>query len=380
MLLKHTKTDFAASYAIRNYSSQHEPRTIFSGIQPTAGVPHLGNYLGALQNWVKLQSSAERSDRLIFSLVDLHAITVPQKSQQLEQSKREMLASLLAIGLDSDRCILYEQSAVKEHTELAWILSTIAPLGSLSRMTQFKSKAKLISPTKDNPVQEEADPALDGLMLGLFAYPVLQAADILLYKTSLVPVGQDQSQHLELSRQLAKSINSRMSKKIFPLPKTLLSDSNSRVNNLRDPTKKMSKSATNEKSRISIIEDPSVIKSRISSALTDSISGISYDPQGRPGVTNLLDMYASFQITSSSGTMADIVEDVKDLSHAAFKSLVADTISEALRPIRGRYAALDIESVRGRQHLADVKARGAAKARTIAAATMVQVREHMGLS
>lgn len=347
------------------------PRTIFSGIQPT-GIPHIGNYLGALQNWVRLQDTAGETDRIIFSVVDLHAITVPQAKAQLQQYKREMLASLLAIGLDPDRCILYEQSSVPEHTELSWILSTMAPLGALNRMTQFKSKAKFMSPTSAGDEGE-----LDGLMLGLFAYPVLQAADILLYKTTLVPVGEDQAQHLELSRSLARTANGRMGKKVFTMPETLLSQYAARVGDLRDPVKKMSKSATNPKSRISIIEDPDTIRKKISGALTDSQAGVSYEPLSRPGIANLLDIYASF--TGRSHEMAMIVEDSKDLSHRAVKEMVADAVIAGLAPIRERFNDLDIESDHGRSRLDDVKHKGKEKARKIAQETMAEVREHMGL-
>lgn len=353
-------------------SRQSRPRTIFSGIQPT-GIPHIGNYLGALQNWVKLQDTAGETDRVIFSIVDLHAITVPQSGALLRQNKREMLASLLAIGLDPDRCILYEQSSVPQHTELSWILSTIAPLGALNRMTQFKSKAKIMSPS---PANEESD--LDGLMLGLFAYPVLQAADILLYKTTLVPVGEDQAQHLELSRNLARTVNGRMGKKVFTMPETLLSQYAARVSDLRDPVKKMSKSAINPKSRISIIDTPETIRKKVGGALTDSQTGVSYEPIERPGIANLLDIYASF--TGRSSEMSSIVNDSRDLSHRALKEMVADAIVTALAPIRERYDALDIQSNQGQSRLEEIKQIGTEKASKIAQKTMLEVRENMGLA
>ncbi|CCG83366.1 Tryptophanyl-tRNA synthetase,mitochondrial [Taphrina deformans PYCC 5710] len=351
------------------------PRTIFSGIQPT-GIPHIGNYLGALKNWVELQDTANDQDTIIFSIVDLHAITVSQNASALRQAKREMLASLLALGIKPGRSILYEQSSVMEHTELSWILSTIAPLGALNRMTQFKSKARLITNRSDND-SLGGEESIDGLMLGLFAYPVLQAADILLYKTTLVPVGEDQSQHLELSRTLAKGINSKMGSKIFPLPETLLSKSAARVSDLRDPTKKMSKSAVNEKSRISILDQENVIRKKINTAMTDSLLGITYDQTTRPGIVNLLDIYAAF--AGRSDDMQNILREVKDFSHKALKEFVADQVVASLEPIRQRYLALDIESTVGKQRLEDISKLGAEKAKVIAQRTMNEVRGKMGL-
>lgn len=357
--------------AFRRYTgATRSSKTIFSGIQPT-GIPHIGNYIGALQNWVKLQDSAGPDDRVIFSIVDLHAITIPQKPADLRRQKQEMLASLLAIGLNPDKCILYEQSTVPEHTELSWILSTMAPLGALNRMTQFRSKAKVSTENM------QATASLDGLMLGLFAYPVLQAADILLYKTTLVPVGKDQSQHLELSRTLAKSINGKMGKRVFPLPETLLSNVGARVNDLREPTKKMSKSAVNEKSRISIIDPEEMIRKKIAGAMTDSVDGVTYDPVTRPGVSNLLDIYACF--TSHRHVSEDMLRDVGNLSHQGLKQLVADSIVDGLAPIRERYRALDFDTHSGKQKLADIRARGTGKARKIAQETMTEVRQLIGL-
>lgn len=374
------RRSFACGLLFRHYSAvangiekaQSRKRTIFSGIQPT-GIPHLGNYLGALKNWVALEKSASDDDTVIFSIVDLHAITIPQQPAQLRKAKRELLASLLAIGLSPDRCILYEQSTVPEHTELSWILSTLAPLGALNRMTQFKSKARI----KTGRADEFEDENLNGIMLGLFAYPVLQAADILLYKTTLVPVGEDQAQHLELSRTLAKAFNAQFGKNTFPIPETLLSSSAGRVSDLREPSKKMSKSAPNEKSRISIIEEESVIRTKIGSAMTDSHMGVTYDPLGRPGVSNLLDIYAS--LTNRPGEMSAIVTEIKHLSHKAVKDLVADTVITSLSPVRERYLALDVDSKGGQQRLQDISAQGTRKAQVIARKTMQEVRQQMGL-
>lgn len=283
-----------------------------------------------------------------------------------------MLASLLAIGLSPEKCILYEQSTVREHAELSWILSTMAPLGVLNRMTQFKSKASLSGSSMEETV------SLNGLMLGLFAYPVLQAADILLYKTSLVPVGDDQSQHLELSRMLAKSINAQMGKQVFPLPETLLSRGGARISDLRNPTKKMSKSAANEKSRISIIDSEEVIRKKIASAVTDSDAGVTYDCKTRPGVSNLLDIYACF--SGQSADMEAVALDFKDFTHQALKQSVANAVIRGLSSVRERYLALDLESPAGKQKLDDISAQGTQKAQAIAHNTMVEVRKLIGLA
>lgn len=358
----------------RAYSDLRAPipnrKTIFSGIQPT-GVPHIGNYLGALQNWVKLQDSAGKDDTLIFSIVDLHAITVPKNPEILRSNKRELLASLLAIGLSPHRSILYEQSTVREHTELSWILSTLAPLGALNRMTQFKSKSNITSGI------EFAD-SLNSLMLGLFAYPVLQAADILLYKTNLVPVGEDQLQHLQLTRSLAKSFNAHTKKQFFQSPETLLSRSTARVRDLRDPMKKMSKSAISERSRIMLIDSPEIIRRKISSAVTDSIDGITYNADARPGIANLLEIYAAF--AGQSDNIVSMARDMGALSHKAFKEQVAQAVVTSLEPIRERYLALDSTSKRGKQNLEDIGIQGTRRAQAIAQRTMKEVRSLIGLA
>lgn len=360
---------------LRPYSSSaRSPRTVFSGIQPT-GVPHIGNYLGALQNWVTLQEQASTDDTLLFCIVDWHAITMPQDPKTLRRQKSEMLASLLAIGLDPARCIMFCQSTVPEHAELNWILSTLAPLGTLNRMTQFKSKASLISRQNALVDSSSCAPAdLDGLMLGLFAYPVLQAADILLYQTDQVPVGEDQSQHLELSRSLARSFNSKVSHPLFPIPETLLSPAK-RLSDLRDPSKKMSKSALNEKGRISIIDDPPAIRKKIMSAVTDSESGITYT-DNRPGIKNLINIYSAF----SGQSVANVVQRFQDHTMRDFKEIVAKQVVDSLQPIRERYHSLEINTTHGQRNLQHIAEAGTLKARQIAQHTMAEVRSRMGLS
>ncbi|ORY86831.1 tryptophanyl-tRNA synthetase [Protomyces lactucae-debilis] len=352
----------------RCYSVVHQ-KTIYSGIQPT-GFPHLGNYLGALKQWLHLQQTEPADTRIILSLVDLHAITQPVPAAQLKAWKKEMLAVLLAIGLDPARCIIYEQSRVREHTELAWILSTMAPMGALSRMTQWKVKAKTEADTMDDL------PATGGPNLGLFAYPVLQAADILLYKTTGVPVGHDQAQHIELCRDLAKAFNSRTRTNTLLLPRTMMPSAGARVQDLRDPSKKMSKSAKNAKSRILLIDTEETIISKIASAVTDSELGVTYEPKKRPGVANLLDLAAAFN--TDGRTAQDLAKDWKDLTHKQVKGQIAKSLNTGITPIRERFYELT-QCSSGQQRLDAVAEEGAEKARVIAAETMVVVREKMGL-
>ena len=320
-------------------------RRIFSGIQPT-GIPHIGNYFGALKQWTSLQHHD-----CIFSIVDLHALTNPPSD--LHRRKLEMMGSLIAIGIDVDESVLYFQSGVREHSELSWILSTLTPLGALNRMTQFKSKG-------------------DG-NLGLFAYPVLQAADILLFKATHVPVGEDQAQHLELSRTLAKLLSNRTGLAI-PMPETLLSES-SKINDLRDPLKKMSKSAADPKSRIAITDDFETIKKKLRGAVTDSIDGVTYSPD-RPGIRNLVDIYRS----CTSMTVEETLSDLGSCSHRVLKDRVAEALESELSPIRERYTALDIDSDRGAARINEIAESGADRARTIASSTMREIRDRLGLS
>ncbi|KAF8319437.1 Nucleotidylyl transferase [Clavulina sp. PMI_390] len=255
-------------------STHSASKVVFSGIQPT-GTPHLGNFLGALSNWTRLQSSAADGDTLIYSVVGLHAITVPQDPSQLRTDRLNAVASLLAIGLDPARSIIFCQEDVQEHAELAWMLGCFAPMGRLSRMTAYKSKVATMASTANDE------------KLGLFAYPVLQAADILLYKATHVPVGEDQRQHLELTRDIAQWFNQRYMSQTFALPSTI-STPTKRILSLRDPIQKMSKSAKDPKSRILLSDSRDEIARKIRKAVTDSETTISYDPIHRPGISNLL--------------------------------------------------------------------------------------------
>ncbi|KAI8717943.1 Tryptophan--tRNA ligase [Fusarium sp. LHS14.1] len=341
------------------------PRVIFSGIQPT-GVPHLGNYVGALRQWVQLQRSEDASTKLIYSVVDLHAITMPQPPEQLRRRKREALAALLAIGIDPERATLFYQSSVPAHSELMWILSCTASVGYLSRMTQWKSKLNL-----DQKSSIEDRQAGSRLKLGLFSYPVLQAADILVHRATHVPVGHDQQQHLEFARECATNFNHAYGNHLVA-PQTLIPPVH-RVMSLTDPTSKMSKSHKAEKSRIVITDAPKDIKAKISSAKTDSIPGISYDPANRPGISNLLDILSIFDAEGRQASQ--LAEAYSDLSPKQLKEMVSDAVVTGLDGIRDRY--LELVS-KGDEYLDSVEAVGARKARESAEETMQLVRGAIG--
>ncbi|KAF2630476.1 tryptophanyl-tRNA synthetase-like protein [Macroventuria anomochaeta] len=341
-------------------------KVVFSGIQPT-GVPHLGNYLGALRQWVRLQEEAAPDTTLLFSIVDLHAITIKQHPADLQQWRREMLASLLAVGLDPARCVVFAQSSVRQHAELMWILSCGASMGYLGRMTQWKSKLQL--PDSALPLASSKDQ----LKLGLFSYPVLQAADILLYNTTHVPVGEDQAQHLEFTRELATGFN-HLYGPLLTVPETQLSAAK-RVMSLAEPTKKMSKSDPKPKSRILITDSRETIHSKLRSALTDSIEGVSYDREARPGVSNLVDLIHHFD-QAGAASPEELAQDLKGLSMRALKEKAADSVDKSIKPIRERYEEL----MSGDQKkLISHAESGARKAEAMAESTMQRIRNAMGI-
>ncbi|PLB49549.1 tryptophanyl-tRNA synthetase [Aspergillus steynii IBT 23096] len=340
------------------------PQIVFSGIQPT-GVPHLGNYLGALREWVRLQNSAPKETHMLFSIVDLHALTVPQEARQLKIWRREGLATLLAVGLDPNRVTIFYQSAVHAHTELLWILSTVASMGYLSRMTQWKSKLDL-----PEDISLEHSAARSKLRLGLFSYPVLQAADILVHRATHVPVGEDQRQHLEFSRYTANSFNKSYGH-VFPAPEAFISPAK-RVMSLKEPTLKMSKSHVDKRSRILLNDSPEDIHKKIKSALTDSDAGVSYDPVRRPGVSNLLEILSHFDGRSCE----ELAAEYGSSSIQSLKGHLGDQISYHLQPIREKYSSLIEDKT---NHLDVVAEKGARAARANADVTMRRVREVMGL-
>ncbi|PYH42161.1 tryptophan--tRNA ligase MSW1 [Aspergillus saccharolyticus JOP 1030-1] len=348
--------------ATKGASNAH--RTIFSGIQPT-GVPHLGNYLGALREWVRLQKAATEDTKLFFSIVDLHALTIPQERSQLRAWRKQMLATLIAVGLDPNRSTLFYQSTVQSHTELFWILCTTASMGYLSRMTQWKSKLQL-----PDDVTLDSQAARTELRLGLFSYPVLQAADILVHRATHVPVGEDQRQHLEFSRNLANGFNHRYGQ-IFPAPEALISPAK-RVMSLKEPTLKMSKSHHDPRSRILLTDSPEDIRRKVKVALTDSEAGVTYDPVRRPGVSNLIELLSHFDGRSCE----ELVLEYQFTSLRALKETLAGQVSNSLAPIREKYLQL-IGDDSG--YLDAVSERGTLTARANAEQTMNLVRDVMGL-
>ncbi|KAE8231441.1 hypothetical protein CF326_g3541 [Tilletia indica] len=353
-------------------------KTIFSGIQPT-GVPHLGNYLGALCNWVDLQAAARPEDELFFSIVGFHSITMPQDPKKLFEERRDMLAALLAVGMSPERCIIFQQDQVPEHTELAWILNCVTPFGKLSRMTTWKSKLSIARGAGGETVADESN-----LLLGLFAYPVLQAADILLYKSTHVPVGDDQVQHLELTRDIADSFNSRFKRRLFPSPQLQLTPAK-RILSLRDPTAKMSKSAPDANSRIMLTDTPEQITAKLKRAVTDGEARLSYDPESRPAVSNLLLILSTLrnrQASQGQGVPTEItpaqVADELNQQHggsaSALKSAVTEAVIESLMPVQRELHRLQAD----RGYLIEIESKGRDKARERAARTMDEVRKMVG--
>lgn len=349
-------------------ATKSTPRIVFSGIQPT-GVPHLGNYLGALRPWVELQWQSGKRDRCNFCVVDLHALTVRQDAELLSRWRLESFASLLAVGLRPDKSTIFFQSDVPGHTELMWLLSTAASTGYLSRMTQWKSKLNLPDSAS---MEDEASRA--ELKLGLFSYPVLQAADILLYNTTHVPIGADQVQHLEFTRSLANSFNSIFEgKKLFSLPQAIISPAK-RIMSLKNPTKKMSKSDQDPSSRILITDHPDAIHAKIKGAVTDSEDGVFYDPIKRPGISNLINILKHTSLIHEEST--EIAKQYQDMSKKAFKELVADSVITSLTGIREKY-----ETILSHPRLVrDAATAGREEARTKAGLKLAKVRSAMGLT
>lgn len=320
---------------------------LFSGIQPT-NILHIGNYLGALKNWIAMQKDHD----MIACIVDLHAITVRQNPEELRHNTEAVAALYLACGLDPERVTMFVQSHVREHTELAWILSTITKMGELERMTQFKDKAKQHS---------------ENINAGLFTYPMLMAADILLYGTEGVPVGEDQKQHVELTRDIAMRFNSWFGE-TFVVPKPLIQKEGARVMGLDDPTKKMAKSASSPNNYISLTDDADTVRTKIKRAVTDSGSDIIVR-EDKPALTNLLTIYSLL-----SGTpIATLEKKYKGKGYGEFKKDLAEVVAEFLTPLQERLAKTDIKKV---QKILD---RGAKDAQKIAAKMMERVRGRVGL-
>lgn len=324
---------------------------VFSGVQPTGNL-HLGNYLGAIRNWVGMQDEHE----CIFSIVDLHGLTVEREAADLRASTREVAAAYLAAGIDPERTIIFVQSQVQGHAQLAWLLGCMTPLGWLNRMTQFKEKA--------GAERERA-------ALGLFAYPVLMAADVLLYKATHVPVGEDQKQHLELARDLAGVFNRRYGLEFFPLPEPVILGQAARVMSLRDGTQKMSKSDPSDYSRINLTDDADTIALKIRRAKSDSQMGMNYEPEKRPEASNLLSIYASLEGLSLQAAC----ERFAHSPFSAFKKTLAEVAVAHLSPIAGEMRRL----MKQPDYLDDILRRGAERAHAIADANLAEIEETMGL-
>jgi len=322
---------------------------VFSGIRPT-GELHIGNYLGAIKQWLELQEKAE----CFFCIVDLHAITTPFDFQKLQKNILELVIAYLAAGLNPEKSIFFVQSKVKEHTELAWLLGTITPLGELRRMTQFKEKAKAYP---------------EYVNAGLLNYPLLMAADILLYQTDLVPVGKDQVQHVELARTLARKFNQKFGQ-VLKEPKILLSKLGKKIMSLQNPRKKMSKT-DDPKGYISLFEKPEEISKKIMATVTDQGKEIKYDLRKKPGISNLLTIYSLL----SQKPIKKLEKEFKGKGYEKFKKALIKVLVESLEPFRKKKRELEKREI----YLKEILNKGAKRARIIAQSTMEEVRKKMGL-
>lgn len=324
-------------------------KKLFSGIQPT-GIIHLGNYLGAIKQWVELQKKYEA----FFCIVDLHAITIPKEPKELQKDILKMANVYLALGINPAKSTIFIQSDVSAHSEGAWIFGTLTHFGELKRMTQFKEKSE----NQEN------------YSLGLFAYPTLMASDILLYDINVVPVGEDQVQHVELTRDLAKRFNNRFGK-IFVVPEIILPKFGARIMGLDDPTKKMSKSASSPLNYIALTDKPEIAKQKIMKAATDSGNEIKYNPESKPGISNLLTIYSLL----TNKEIPDLEKKYKGKGYGEFKKDLAEIVVKFLIPFQKKLTQLEKNSPYAKKIL---KA-GALKANTIASAKILEVKKKMGL-
>ncbi|MBF1361886.1 MAG: tryptophan--tRNA ligase [Megasphaera micronuciformis] len=323
---------------------------IFSGIQPSGNLT-LGNYLGALRNFTKVQDENE----CYYCVVNQHAITVPQDPKMLHERTRQLAAIYLAAGLDPEKAVLFVQSEVPEHVQLGWIMTTMSYVGELERMTQYKDKASKRG---------------DSVPAGLLTYPPLMAADILLYQTNLVPVGDDQKQHLEITRDLAQRFNRVYGEDVFTIPEILLGQDGTRVMSLQEPTKKMSKSDDNQTATVYLLDTPKDIEKKIKRAQTDSDNAVRYDREAKPGISNLMDIFAALTDKSHE----EIERDYAGQGYGTFKKDVAEATISVLEPIQKRYAEL-IDT----PELDVILTKGAEKAREKASKTYEAVTKAMGL-
>ena len=338
--------------------SQQPSKRIFSGIQPTGNL-HIGNYLGAIKNWIKLQ----KEDDCIYSIVDLHAMTVPSNLLDIKNSTLEVAAAVIASGIDPKKSILFNQSSVPQHTELAWIFNCIARIGWLNRMTQFKEKA---GKKKDNAT------------VGLFSYPILMAADILLYKATHVPVGEDQKQHLELTRDIASSFNTAFNKIInkdfFNLPEPIILGPAKRIMSLRDGKSKMSKSDVSDGSRINLMDNKDQIYLKIKKAKTDQypIPDNIDDLDNRPEALNLINIYASF----SNKSVKEILQQFSGKGFSQFKESLSELIIKDLSPITQEMKHL----MNNKDEIIKILIQGSGKAQEIANEVLIDIKKIIGIN
>lgn len=325
-------------------------KIILSGIQST-GKLTLGNYLGAINNWVQMQEEYD----CYYMIANLHSLTVRNDPETLRNNTLKVLAMYVAAGLDPEKNTIFIQSQVKEHAELGWILDCYTYMGELSRMTQFKDKAAKHA---------------DNINAGLFTYPALMAADILLYQANLVPVGQDQQQHLEITRDIAERFN-KLYGKTFTIPEGYYGKASAKIMGLQDPTAKMSKSATNPNDVILLEDEPDVIIKKFKKAVTDSENKVRFDPENKPGVSNLMQIYSS--ITGLK--MEEIEKEFENSGYGNFKTKVAETVVAKLEPIQKRYKEL----LENKEYLEKIYTEGANRARKLASKTLDEVKERIGI-
>ncbi|MGW6456021.1 tryptophan--tRNA ligase [Streptomyces sp. NPDC055078] len=330
--------------------AQDRPRAL-SGIQPTAGSFHLGNYLGAIRQYVALQETHDA----FYMVVDLHAITMPQDPKELRANTRLAAAQLLAAGLDPERCTLFIQSHVPEHAQLGWVMNCLTGFGEAARMTQFKDKS--------------AKQGTDRATVGLFTYPILQVADILLYRADAVPVGEDQRQHIELTRDLAERFNTRFGD-TFTVPAPYIVKEVAKIYDLQDPTIKMSKSASTPKGLVNLLDEPKSTAKKIKSAVTDTDTVIRFDPVDKPGVSNLLTIYS----TLTGATVAELEKEYEGKMYGALKTDLAEAMVEFVTPFRSRTQ----EYLDDPETLDSILAKGAEKARAVAAETLAAAFDRVG--
>ena len=338
-----------ANQTIQQTEAPARKKRIFSAIQPS-GQMTLGNYLGAIRNWVELQDEFD----CVFATANLHAITVRQDPKKLKENTVNLFALLIAAGVDPEKSIFFHQSMVPAHAELSWVLSTFTQFGELSRMTQFKDKSARHA---------------DNINAGLFTYPSLMAADILLYQAEMVPVGEDQKQHLELTRDIAERFNGIYGK-TFVVPEPYIKKNAARVRNLLDPSKKMSKSDPNAKSFILMVDEPATIMKKFRSAVTDSEASVRY-AEGKDGINNLMEIYSA----CTGKTYEQIEDEFRGKGYGDFKTAVGEAVVAVLEPIQIRYKEL----LSDRKHLDELAQRGAANAEKIARRTIEKVYKRVGL-